>query len=244
MVWNRTVCFTVHSAYHYEWQHQFNSRSLPAATGPSMPNHVWNILWKLKVPCKKKKRAGGLFMVWFRWNPSWQIGTLGMMRNVRSCLQGVEDIFHLLFSCGRAVEMWRLMGISHIISGACQSDRSGSAVLEYLLQMPNSNLPHMSNIDLCEEINTACLYLWWLRRRQKHGEEVPLFVLLSSEQILDFLPHWSGLEETSVRNHQSECLRVISCGGRKRSNWPLCGASMVLSHVQQFSKQVFALLYR
>lgn len=57
MVWNRTVCFTVHSAYHYEWQHQFNSRSLPAATGPSMPNHVWNILWKLKVPCKKKKKS-------------------------------------------------------------------------------------------------------------------------------------------------------------------------------------------
>ena len=35
------------------------------------------------------------------------------------CLQGPEDIFHLHFSCGRAVEMWRLLGTSNIIADAC-----------------------------------------------------------------------------------------------------------------------------
>jgi hypothetical protein len=51
----RSGVFSVRSAYHVEWKHQFNGvtcRSL--ITGTSLNNPIWKILWKLDVPAKVK----------------------------------------------------------------------------------------------------------------------------------------------------------------------------------------------
>jgi hypothetical protein len=47
--------FSVKSAYHMEWQHQYGSRARRRdEVGNSEINPVWDICWKLTVPAKVK----------------------------------------------------------------------------------------------------------------------------------------------------------------------------------------------
>jgi hypothetical protein len=41
-------------------------------------------------------------------------------------------------------------------------------VLEYLLRLPDNNLPGFDNIGLKETLAIACWDLWWIRRRRTH----------------------------------------------------------------------------
>ena len=103
VAWNftKTGMFSVKSAYHVEWRHQFGSRGGPAARigSPSAINPVWKILWKLKVPSKVKI---------FYWNalhgsvPLKSILANRHIGNSGQCpvfTQGAEDVKHLLFIC-------------------------------------------------------------------------------------------------------------------------------------------------
>jgi hypothetical protein len=58
--WHKTksFSFTVRSAYHSEWEHQFGNRTRYAnGQGSTGIKLVWNKVWKLKVPRKVKNLA-------------------------------------------------------------------------------------------------------------------------------------------------------------------------------------------
>lgn len=137
--------------YHCEWSHQFRNNNLPLA-GRAAPDPVGPILWKLKIPGKIKKfywRAlhGILSLKSILTNR--HVGTNG---NFPICLQGPEDVLHLLFGCTTIAEMCRQMGVSQLIDEAMIEDRSGYVGLEHILQMPDSLMPNMTTVGLKEGI--------------------------------------------------------------------------------------------
>jgi ribonuclease HI len=88
------------------------------------------------------------------------------------CNSGPEDVLHLLFTCPVAMDLWAVLGLSQVIQEGIQTDLSGSAVLEFLLT--NQETPyHNLDVGLKEVIGISCWYLWWMRRRRTHGEDVP-----------------------------------------------------------------------
>jgi ribonuclease HI len=86
---------------------------------------------------------------------------------------GLEDISHLLFTCPAAQGLWYALGLTDIIEQAVHLDRAGSAVLEYLVPDHNQAMPAIPSIKLTEVIVTSCWYLWWIRQRRVHNEDVP-----------------------------------------------------------------------
>jgi ribonuclease HI len=46
-------------------------------------------------------------------------------------------------------------------------------MLEHILRRQDNSLPGFSDIGLKETVSVACWYLWWLRRRKTHNEQVP-----------------------------------------------------------------------
>jgi hypothetical protein len=69
--------------------------------------------------------------------------------------------------------MWECLGLSSIIANALAADRAGSAVLEYILCLPDNIPSGFEVVQLKELVAVTCWYLWWLRRRQTHGESIP-----------------------------------------------------------------------
>jgi hypothetical protein len=59
-----------------------------------------------------------------------------------------------------------------VIDEALIIDRSGSAVLEFLLWDQDKVLPGV-DIGRKETIGVACWYLWWIRCQHTHDESVP-----------------------------------------------------------------------
>jgi hypothetical protein len=89
------------------------------------------------------------------------------------CKQDPKDVRHLLFQCQSAIELWSSLGLQPVIEEAASADMAGSAMLEHILRRQDNSLPGFSNIGLKETISMACWYLWWLRRRKTHNEQVP-----------------------------------------------------------------------
>jgi ribonuclease HI len=52
-------------------------------------------------------------------------------------------------------------------------DRSGSAVLEHLIRLPDNIMPGLTVVKMKETILVTAWYLWWIRRRRTHNEAVP-----------------------------------------------------------------------
>jgi hypothetical protein len=75
-----------------------------------------------------------------------------------------------------ATYMWSSLGLHEIIDEAARVDRAGSAVLEALLRCQSNHLQGFDELGLKEVISTTCWYLWWIRRRQTHNEDVPPLV--------------------------------------------------------------------
>jgi hypothetical protein len=74
-----------------------------------------------------------------------------------------------------------LLGLGTTIHEAVQSDRAGSGVLEVLLHSDAKEYVGFENLGLKEVIVTTCWYLWWIRRRRTHNEDVmPLFKCIFS----------------------------------------------------------------
>jgi hypothetical protein len=55
---------------------------------------------------------------------------------------------HLLFCCPPAKEMWHALGLKELINEVASLDRSGSAVLEYILRRNYNNMPGILTINL------------------------------------------------------------------------------------------------
>lgn len=80
---------------------------------------------------------------------------------------------HLLFQCDLAKRLWIDPGLTNRIYRAVQVDRSGSAILEYLLLESDDPLTLMPSLNCKEVIATGCWYIWWLRRQHTHHDSCP-----------------------------------------------------------------------
>jgi hypothetical protein len=176
VAWNLTSHgrFTVRSAYHAQWRHQIGaSAGQLALPGRSAINLVWKIAWKLKVPSKVK------IFIWRALHGILPLKCILCNRHIGTsgecpmCRLHAEDILHLLFHCEPAKNIWECLGLSSIIANALLADRSGSAVLEYILCLPDNTPSGFEVVQLKELVAVTCWYLWWLRRRQTHGESIP-----------------------------------------------------------------------
>jgi ribonuclease HI len=176
IAWNYTKNgrFTVRSAYYLQWKHQFGpSAGQLALPGGSATNPVWKIIWKLKVPAKVK------IFIWRSLHGIIPVKCVLVNRHIGTsgecpiCHQGAEDIRHLLFTCSTAADLWAILGIKDLIDDATLMDRAGSGILEYLFRSPIISFPGMQVVNLKEMVAVACWYLWWIRRRRTHNEDVP-----------------------------------------------------------------------
>lgn len=124
--------FSVRSAYYKQWEANFGEEDNGLARYSSAPHPVWKKLWKLKVPAKVK------FFIWRCLHnaiPCFSVLANRHVGNISQCpcQGGAEDISHLLFKCTRSQAVWEALGIVHEISFASLVDRSGAAILEFIL---------------------------------------------------------------------------------------------------------------
>jgi ribonuclease HI len=175
VAWHNTKShsFTVRSAYYTEWNHQFGNRMRrPDGQGNTSCNPVWEKVWKLEVPSKIK-----IFM-WRALHGVVPGKSILADRHMRVhpqcpvCQAGPEDMRHLLFTCLRAREVWKSLGLSDYIDQALIGERSGSCVLEEILRRSNQNTPILGMLKIKETIAVACWYVWWQRREMVKGETV------------------------------------------------------------------------
>lgn len=96
--------------------------------------------------------------------------------NVRAqcpvCLQGAKDMRHLMFTCQRAKEVWKSLGLLDAIKEALIVDRSGSVVLEEFLRKEIKLSPNLCNLGFNESISVGAWYIWWQRRESVKGNSV------------------------------------------------------------------------
>ena len=71
----------------------------------------------------------------------------------------LEDTKHVLFLCYKAREVWRRLGLNEIIMRACEIDRVGEAVLEFLLLMPEQDLTSVATMNVREMIAITTWHL-------------------------------------------------------------------------------------
>ncbi|KAI4991971.1 hypothetical protein ZWY2020_040357 [Hordeum vulgare] len=88
-----------------------------------------------------------------------------------TCCEGLEDTKHLLFLCSKAQELWKILEMDDIIKKACEIDRAGEAVLEYLLLLPDQALRILGRHNVREMIAISAWYLWWERRKLVHKKK-------------------------------------------------------------------------
>ena len=72
----------------------------------------------------------------------------------------------------RAKAVWDALGIERIVPDASLVDRSGSAVLEFLLCDQSMQQNYEDSIELPKLIATTIWFVWWQRRQQVRGEKV------------------------------------------------------------------------
>ena len=78
-----------------------------------------------------------------------------------------------MFLCSNARHLWTKLGITNIIDQAIQVDRSGSAILEFILSLPDQQLEMHPILNFKQLIAVGGWYLWWIRRKVTHNESIP-----------------------------------------------------------------------
>ena len=157
-----------------QWMHSFRAHANTMGhPGGSTTRAVWNTLWKLQIPRKVHifcwRALQGVI-------PLRAILTnmhIGFNGACPICHQGPEDIRHLMFLCSNARHLWTKLGITNIIDQAIQVDRSGSAILEFILSLPDQQLEMHPIINFKQVIAVGGWYLWWICRKVTHNESIP-----------------------------------------------------------------------
>jgi hypothetical protein len=130
-------------------------------------------MWNLNVPAKVKN------LCWRIMHGVIPLKSILMKRHIGTtdvcpvCNLGQEDIMHMLFECPTAVNVWRALDLEDVINRVKEIEMSRPMVLEKLLKSPVAKLPGYDSINVQEIIAIASWYIWWLRRRQSHGEQIP-----------------------------------------------------------------------
>jgi hypothetical protein len=96
---------------------------------------------------------------------------IGNLAGCPICADGCEDIKHMLFTCERAKEVWRCLGLEDRLDNILNIDRSGSVILEEIIKR-GGRIPSIDNVGSAELILIAGWFIWWERRKKVHGEDV------------------------------------------------------------------------
>uniref|UniRef100_A0A8I6WJK5 Reverse transcriptase zinc-binding domain-containing protein n=1 Tax=Hordeum vulgare subsp. vulgare TaxID=112509 RepID=A0A8I6WJK5_HORVV len=97
---------------------------------------------------------------------------VGNQSQCPDCIDGAEDLLHMLFQCARSQAVWEALGIAAYINFASITDRAGSVVLEFILCDESCWRHYSSVVELPELISTFCWFLWWQRRQYVRGEVI------------------------------------------------------------------------
>jgi ribonuclease HI len=134
---------------------------------------TWRILWKLAVPAKVKIHSWRIMhgvillkAILFRRH----IGTSDLYP---ICNLEAEDTMHMLFKYQRVAQIWEGLGLTELIERATNDGRSGAHGLEFILKSSQVAVSGYNVLKIQELVAVGCWYIWWLRRRQSHGEQVP-----------------------------------------------------------------------
>ena len=131
---------------------------------------MWKKLWKLKIPGRIKIFG---WRALHRLIPGRAILANRHTKNTGGCPlcpNGAEDIKHILFTCGRAKEVWRALSVWDLVAQSIDVDRSGSVVLEEIIRKGEQVCS--MDVGLAEIILTRGWYIWWGRRQFVHGENI------------------------------------------------------------------------
>jgi hypothetical protein len=166
----KNYVFSVRSAYHLEWEHQFGAKTRRGdVQGSSQFNPVWEVVWKLRVPSKIQ------IFLWKSLHGILPGMSILASRHIKVtpqcpiCQAGPEYINHLLFKCLRATEVWEELGLTSVINNALMVDRSGSVVLEFILCSPDKKSPNNDQLDLKELICSGMLVYLVAKKRKGEG---------------------------------------------------------------------------
>jgi hypothetical protein len=106
-------------SYYTEWEQHFRIKiGRTDGQGTFTANPVWDLLWKLSIPTKIKI---------FGWRAlQGLIPDVGVLANRHIkvsaqcplCMQGSDDIRHVMFTCRRAKEVWKALGLKEVIKNA------------------------------------------------------------------------------------------------------------------------------
>ena len=188
---------------------------------------AWRRLWKQKVPHKIQI---------FGWRAlhgiiplkcilaNRHIGTSG---ECPICHLAAEDVKHLLFDCQPAVELWNNLGVREIITAKSQLERSGSVILEDLLNLEENSLSVMPSLGFKEVLFTGCWYLWWMRRQVTHDEPIPpawkwsMSVLAIANNYkkslepksMNSMERWDKSEPRSIKLNVDAAFYADNCAG-------------------------------
>lgn len=103
--YNRNKMFSVRSAYHVEWRHQFGNSYQYMASSSRGSNPIWQKVWKISVPGKVKT------FVWKVLHGAIPVKSVLVNRHIGTdslcpiCHKYAEDLKHLLFDCSPAQEL-------------------------------------------------------------------------------------------------------------------------------------------
>ena len=87
------------------------------------------------------------------------------------CTADCESIKHALFLCPRVQEVWRILGLGHMVIEVCAAAvcEGGSALADLFLSR-SSLQPSMPGVQRNELVATTVWYVWWERRRYVHED--------------------------------------------------------------------------
>lgn len=169
--YNKNGYFSAGSAYHLQWNHKFGANRVFDQAGGAGCEQVWSKLWSLDVPSKIKI---------FGWRVlHGLIPCRGILANRHieensscpACHESCEDIRHVLFTCYRAKEIWRTLGVADEINAVVSTHRSGSEAVAEMIMVPKI-VDGLNHVGMAELILTGGWYIWWERRKFVHGESV------------------------------------------------------------------------
>jgi ribonuclease HI len=168
---NKIGLFTVRSAYYRQWDYQFGRHDRNQNIAQSASNPVWNKLWSLEIPSKIKIFGWRVLHGMIPCRGVLANRHIGNQGGCPICMGGCEDIKHMLFTCARAEEIWKCLGISNQVHEMLHLDRSGSVVVQDII-LRGGHLASLEDIGFAELVLTAGWYIWWERRQKVHGENV------------------------------------------------------------------------
>ncbi|KAI5006703.1 hypothetical protein ZWY2020_033946 [Hordeum vulgare] len=140
--------------------------------GRSTVNPIWEKIWRLSGPTKVKIFISRTVHGTLPCRVTLANRHMKISPIFPTCSEGLEDTKHLLFLCSKAQEVWKRLAMDIIIGKACEIDRAGEAVLEYLLLLPDQELRIMGCHNVREMIAILAWYLWWERRKLVHKEKI------------------------------------------------------------------------